>query len=119
MEQNLNPYGIPIKKKNSFETAAMVLSVMALASVTFIYDAYIFGALSILFALLSRGEQMKMSSKSKSGLIFSVVAIVLSTVITIGSFAIVLNEYDNIEDFINEYSEITGYDYEELMNTYD
>lgn len=123
--QNENPYRFnpyqqyqPMQQKsiNWFETFSMVFSVAAILTCTCFYGSFIFGALAILFALLSRGGQMKMSSKAKFGLILGIVAIILTTVVTVGSFAWALNEYGSMEGIIQEYCNIYGLDYEEFTN---
>lgn len=121
---NINPYETPQfqyrpnRPANFFEAASMFLGTAALVTCTCFYGSYIFGALAILFALLSRGGQMKMSSKAKLGLILGIVAIVLSTLVTVAAFAFALNEYGSMEGIIREYCELYGYDYEEFMSEF-
>ena len=99
-------------KLNMFEAASMALGIGAILSCTCFYGAYIMGALAILFALLSRGGQMKMSSKAKLGLILGIGAIILTTVVTIGAFFIALEEYGSIEGILREGSQMMGIDFE-------
>ena len=119
-EQTFNYNDIPnfqpqprIIKLNLFEAASMILAIGALISSLFIYGAYLMGALAILFALLSRGDQMKMSSKAKFGLIVGIIAIVLSTVLTIGSIYIAIEEFGSIENALREYCNMFGLDFEQ------
>ena len=100
-------------KLNMFEAASMFFGIGAIVSCTCFYGAYIMGALAILFALLSRGGQMKMSSKAKLGLILGIGAIILTTVVTIGAFFIALEEYGSIENMLREYCQMYGLDFEE------
>ena len=112
---NYNPRQQPprIIHLNMFEAASMVLAIGALVSCTCFYGAYIMGALAILFALLSRGGQMKMSSKAKFGLIVGIAAIVLTTVVTIGAVYIAIEEFGSIENVLREYCEMYGLDFEQ------
>ena len=112
---NYNPRQQPprIIHLNMFEAASMVLAIGALVSCTCFYGAYILGALAILFALLSRGGQMKMSSKAKFGLIVGIAAIVLTTVVTIGAVYIAIEEFGSIENVLREYCEMYGLDFEQ------
>ena len=119
-EQTFNYNDIPnfqpqprIIKLNLFEAASMILAIGALISSLFIYGAYLMGALAILFALLSRGDQMKMSSKAKFGLIVGIISIVLSTVLTIGSIYIAIEEFGSIENALREYCNMFGLDFEQ------
>ena len=101
-----------IMKRNGFESAAIILAVGALFSCTLIYGAYILGALAILFALLSRGAQMKLSTNAKIALIVGILAIVLSTVLTIAGFYFAIEMYGSIENALREYCEMYGLDFE-------
>lgn len=102
-----------IIRLNMFEAASLVLAVGAILSCTCFYGSYILGALAILFALLSRGGQMKMSSKAKLGLILGIAAIILTTVVTIGAYFIAIEEYGSIENVLREYCQMYGLDFEE------
>lgn len=99
-------------KLNVFEAASLALAVGAILSSTFFYVAYILGALAILFALLSRGGQMKLSSKAKAGLILGIIAILLSTILTVGAVYIAIEEFGSIENALREYSQMYGLDFE-------
>ena len=99
---------------NLFETASWVLAIAAVLSCTCFYGSYILGALAIVFALLSRGGQMKMSPRAKLGLILAIFAIILTTVVTISSVYIALEEYGSFENILREYCNMYGLDFEEL-----
>ncbi len=104
-----------IIKLNLFEAAALTCGVISLVTCTCFYGSYIFGALAILFALLSRGGQMKMSSKAKLGLILGVIGIIFTTLVTIAAFVWALHQYGSMEGIIQEFCNMYGYDYEEFM----
>lgn len=61
------------KKPNGMATASVILGIVALSSITFPLSEVIFGALSILCALLSRTDRMP--KRSIAGLILSLVSI--------------------------------------------
>lgn len=102
-----------IIRVNMFEAASMMLAIGALVSCTCFYGAYIMGALAILFALLSRGGQMNMSSKAKFGLIVGIAAIILTTIVTIGAVYIAIEEFGSIENVLRQYCEMYGLDFEQ------
>jgi len=104
----------PFRPVNLFEAASWVLAIAAILSCTCFYGSYILGALAIVFALLSRGGQMKMSPRAKLGLILGIFAIILTTVVTIGAVSIALEEYGSFENILREYCNMYGYDFEEL-----
>ena len=120
MDQNFNPYESPKfqypprKPVNFFETASWILAIAAVLSCTCFYGSYILGALAIVFALLSRGGQMKMSPRAKLGLILGIFAIILTTVVTVGAVYIAMEEYGSIENLLREYCNMYGLDFEEL-----
>lgn len=133
MDNNFNPYtnppegGIPndfknngtpqfqqiIVKPNYFELFSFGFAVASLFSCTVIYTSYLFAGLAILFALLSRGSQMKMSSKAKWSMIIGISGIILATVLFVGSFIYLYEQYGSIEGILREGSEMMGIDFEE------
>ena len=133
MEQNYNPYtnppegGMPnqfsknhkppfqntYQKPNYFEIFSFGFAIASLFSCTIIYTAYMFGGLAILFALLSRGAQMKMSKRAKWSTLIGIAGIVLSTVLFVATFLYLLEEYGSLEGILREGSEIMGIDFEE------
>ena len=132
MEQNFNPYtnppegGLPnhsqtngtpplrrvIAEPNYLETFAFFCAIASLLSSAIIYAAYPFAGLAILFALLSRGAQMKLSQKAKKSILIGICGIVLSTVIFAVSFFILLEEYGSIEGILRAGSDMMGIDFE-------
>ena len=102
------------KKINIFEMAAWAFAVAAIFSCMFFYISYICAALAILFALLSRGGQMKFSQKAKGSLVLGIFAIVFTTVLTVGAVYITIQEYGSLENVLREYCNMLGYDFEEL-----
>lgn len=107
MEQNF-------KRVNFFEAASWALAIAAVFSCLFFYVSYILGALAIVFALLSRGAQMKMSPKAKLGLAIGIFAIILTTVLTVGAVYIAIEEYGSIENILREYCNMYGLNFEEM-----
>lgn len=111
-QNNFNPYVQP--RTNMFESLSLVLGFGAMASCTCFYGAFILGALAIIFGCLSRGGQMRFSSKAQLGIALGIVAIVMTVFVTIGAFIMALREYGSIENLLREFCEINGYDFEAL-----
>ena len=99
-------------KPNHFETFAFSLAIASLFSCTIIYIAYIFAALAILFAILSRGSQMTFSPRAKKSILLGVLGIVLATVIFVVSFLYLWQEYGSLEGILRAGSEMMGLDFE-------
>ncbi|MBR4027619.1 MAG: hypothetical protein IKJ01_08745 [Lachnospiraceae bacterium] len=115
-DNHSNPYAYPKQNnpQNKFEKLAVLLGTLGLFSFTFIYGTYILGALAILFALLSKGGNMKMSSKSKRGLVLGIAGIIISTAFYGIAFYIAFSEFGSLEGILRQYCEMMGYDFEEL-----
>ncbi len=124
MDNNFNPYITPqeggtpplrrvVIKPNYFELFAFGFAIASLISCTVIYTAYLFGGLAILFALLSRGAQMRFSPKAKRSLILGICGILLATVLFTVSFLYLLQEYGSLEGILRAGSEMMGIDFEE------
>lgn len=115
MEQNFNPYTNPSTtriKPNLFDMVAFGAALASIFSCSVIYMAYLFAGFAILFALLSRGAQMQFSPRAKKALLIGVGGIVLSTVLFVGSFLFLLEEYGSIEGILRAGSEMMGIDFE-------
>ncbi len=101
-----------IIKPNYFEMFAFGFAVTSLFSCTIIYTAYLFAGLAILFALLSRGGQMTFTPRAKKSILLGVAGILLATVIFVGSFYILWQEYGSLEGILRAGSEMMGLDFE-------
>ena len=97
------------------EVAALVLSIIAIASCSCIYVSIICGSLAMIFALLSKGGATSMSSMAMTSFWIAFAAVVITLIIYIGSFAAMLHEYGSIEGILKEYQNLTGIDYNELL----
>ena len=130
MEHEFNPYTPPTTaggnnsfqfkkvKPNLFELAAFACAVTSLLSCTIIYIAYIFAGLAILFALLSRGPQMKFTNRSKLSILIGIGGIILSTLLFVITFIILLREYGSLEGILRASSEMIGIDFEQEFGSY-
>ena len=70
-----------------FATAALVFGILSIIS-AFCCCPYIFSALGIIFALLSKGAEKILRDKARMGLMLSIIGMVVSIVLTI--FSIVM-----------------------------
>ncbi len=95
---------------NGLARASKVLGIFALVSFfTFtVYPPIIFGSLSIILALLSRGSSLKMHSKAQNGVITSSIALGCDVAIFAMAFALIFNMGGSFES-------IYGMSYEEMI----
>lgn len=96
----------PVQPRDAMMSAAVILSAIAVAASCCVYASIVCGALSITLALLSRGQQKKLSPQGKVAVTTSVVAIVLSVSVTIGMFVSAVHQYGSLENFIKAYSQL-------------
>lgn len=87
-------------------TASIVLSVIAISTTCCIYASIICGSLSIILALLSRGQQKKLSPQGKMAIMTSTAAIIISVLATVIMFVVTIREYGSVENFLEAYSDI-------------
>lgn len=109
-DDQYNGYGAPnrppLQPRDAMTSASIVLSAIAIATSCCIYASIVCGALSIILALLSRGEQKKLSPQGKLAITTSVVAIVLTAATTGYMLFTTIREYGSIENFMKAYSEL-------------
>ncbi|MDD6037222.1 MAG: hypothetical protein PUD20_00240 [bacterium] len=106
-EGNFDPqYRSPVFPGMAMQTAATVLSIIAIATSCCIYSALICGALSIILAALSRGDHKKLNRTAKNAVVVSVIAIVFSLCMTTAMFASTIQEYGSLENFYNSYTQM-------------
>ncbi len=104
-DYNFNSSGQPqIQPRDAMITVAVILSAIAVAASCCVYASLTCGALAIILALLSRGQQKKLSSQGRLAVIISVVAIIVSILVTVSMFVSVVHQYGSLENFIKEYS---------------
>ena len=78
-------------KPNIFMMLSLTMGILAFTSCTFIFTAMVAGGLSILFAILSKGNHPKMHFMAKSGITISTIALILSVIITSSAVYLVFN----------------------------
>ncbi len=98
--------------------ASLILGVLAIATVIFVYTPLIFGGISIVLGLLSRGGAPKCNSQSKTGILISICALVILAAIFAFVFHFIFTEYGSIQEFYNDYMEKYTYTMNQLLNEY-
>lgn len=99
-------YRPPVRPQDAMLTASIVLSVIAIATTCCIYSSIVCGSLSIILALLSRGQQKKLTPQGKLAVMTSTMAIVIAVLATVMMFVMTIREYGSLENFIKAYSDI-------------
>ena len=79
------------KRSHGMETAALVLALISISTCTCIYLSIPLGALAVMFALLSKGGETTLNSKSKLALCLGIAGMVLTVLLYTFSFLNILN----------------------------
>ncbi len=104
---------------NAFATAAKVLGIIALVSVFAftVYPPLILGSLAIILALLSRGASFQFHTSAKIGIRTSLIALGIDIVLVAASFGLVYGNPEFLEELDDDFQEIYGMSYEEMMES--
>ena len=106
-DDNFNgQYRPPARPQDVMLTVSVALSVIAIATTCCIYSSVVCGALAIILALLSRGQQKQLTPQGKLAVMTSTIAIAISVLATIMMFVVTIREYGSLENFIRAYSDI-------------
>ena len=105
-DQFNSQYRPPVRPQDAMLSAAIVLSVIAIATTCCIYSSIVCGSLGIILALLSRGDKKQLTPQGKLAVTTSTMAIVISVVATIIMFVITIRQYGSLDNFMKAYSEI-------------
>lgn len=92
------------QRNNSFITLSLISGITAIVSALSIFFPFIFGGLGILFALLSKGNDVQMTGRAKAGLATSILGMVISAFILIASCIIVFSNPEGRDLFLEEYN---------------
>ena len=105
-----------------FATASLVMGILALVTLCTIYLPIVFGSLSIIFAVLSKGNERKISGLSCAGIITSVSGIVFSIITIVTTIALLYSNPDFYQEYKDEMNRILseqyGITYDEMMEEY-
>lgn len=119
MDYNTQPQQMPPRSeisKNSFLIASVICAVLSLMSSCVVFAAMFFAGMSVLFAVLSKGKELKMSASGKTAVIVSVASLAFSIIITASSVYTVMSDPEMRREFYDQYEEMTGISLEDEIN---
>lgn len=102
--------------RNSFLMASLICSVLSLMSSCFIIGSMFFAAMAIVFAVLSKGKELKMHIIGKSSVFIAVASLVFSLFLTTISVYSVMSDPVTRQEFYQQYEDMTGTSFEEDLN---
>ena len=110
-----DPRNFNNKRSQEMETASLVLGIIAIASCTCLNVSIICGSLSMLCALLSKGGASSMSSRAMFCFVLGLVSVLISICFYTVLIVYMLHEYGSLSGILNAYSDMTGIDYNDLI----
>ena len=116
---NPNPAQMPPRPKmnaNSFLLVSAVCTMLAFITECSLPICMVFVSLAILFAVLSKGKQLKMHSFAKLSIGISIFSLVFSLSVTFLSFYSVLTDPAKREAFNQIYEEMYGVTFDEALD---
>ncbi len=121
MEYNPGSAQMPPRPKmsaNIFLMASVICTMLAFITECSLPICMVFASLSVLFAVLSKGKQLKMHSFAKTCIGISIFSLVLSFTLTVSAFYNVLADPVKREEFNQIYEEMYGITFDEVLNQF-
>ncbi len=94
------PLPQPVPQRNGLASASLTLGICSIIF-SFLGISFILGAIGIVLALLSRGAE-NMAAKARTGLVTSVIGVILSVTILIASFTYLV-QTDQMQNMLDDY----------------
>ena len=121
--ENENKNTLPVRQVNTkrsqgMEVASLVLGIISISTCTCLYTGIICGALSVMFALLSRGGQLRLSSRANIGLWLGIAGIVATSTLYIFAYVFAISQYGSLENLLRAYCDMYGIDFEAMYGDY-
>ncbi|SDB33366.1 hypothetical protein SAMN02910417_02474 [Eubacterium oxidoreducens] len=92
--------------------AALALSVVGLVTCCCVYTSFICGALAIIFAFLSKGNQDRLAPMARRSVMIAVISYVFAGVVIALSLASIISHYGSLSYIVENYDAI----YQDLLN---
>lgn len=107
----------PYRRKNGFATAAMILGICSIVLCITVLLPFPLGALGILFVILSKRRGEKLGGAAVSGLITSLIGMVLGLILTavIAVVSFQMLKPENREQLNQQFEQIYGIDFDEYL----
>ncbi len=100
------------------ESLSLIMGFTALMTICFVYTTFLCGSLSIVFALLSRGGEMRLSYGAKIGLVLGSVSLGIIAALMLYTLLVANLYYGGMENMLREIYQMMGIDYDALLRNY-
>ena len=94
------------KRPAPMAIAALVLSILGICASCCFYAAIPLSALSMIFALLSKGGSQSMDPTARTAFITALIAMFFTIVLTVSAFLMAILQYGSLDAFLNAYKEL-------------
>ena len=114
---NYNGYNQYHQPGAAFITASYILGILAIVT-TFlctVYLPYIFGSLSIIFALLSKGNAKQAAQRAAAGMRCAIIGIIMNTALIITCFTLVFTNPQIHQELNDMTKQMYGRSFDEIM----
>lgn len=105
------------KRSKALENAAFILGIIAIITPCVVYPALICGALSIVFALLSRGGELTLTPRAKIGLTLGSIGLAIVILLIVYTLLIAELYYGGFENMARQVYGSMGVDYDALFRS--
>ncbi len=112
---NLGPEARVIKL-NLFTIAALICTMLAFLMVLTGLMPIFFGSFAIIFAVLSKGKEMKMNRLARSAVSGSIISILLGIVLTVAAVYTIISDPKAREIYDQTFEQNTGMTIEEYLH---
>jgi hypothetical protein len=102
-------------RSNAFMVLSLVMGALAMISCSFIFISLIAGGLSILFAILSKGNDRRMQTMPKAGILTGITGMVLSVVITGATVFLFMSDSSYRQQLNEACEQIYGVSFDDMM----
>ena len=106
------------KRSQGMEVASLVLGIISISTCTCLYTGIICGALAVMFALLSRGGQMRLSPRAKAGGWLGIAGIAATGALYVFAYVFAISQYGSLANLLRAYCDMYGIDFEAMYGDY-
>lgn len=108
---------IPVRKVNRFGIASIVMAILAFMNCYIFYLCFLFAGPAVIFAILAKGDELKMNFMSKVSVVVASVSLVITVVFTsVIGYSVMKHpeEYKQQLDAMTQ--SVYGVDFDQYMN---
>lgn len=106
------------RRSQKMETTSFIFGILAVTMICLVYPTFIFGSLSIVFALLSRGGEMTLTPKARTGLLLGSVGLGIIILMFVYTIVVANVYFGGIDEMMREMYQSIGLDYDAILSAF-